>query len=93
MNLKDLIPFLSAAAGAGAGYYFLGREKKGDKRVPREGLEPWATAPPMGSRTCSDSPRSRASTLPRCSRCWTPMKPRCAITPTTSRRGLTMPRG
>jgi len=44
MNLKDLIPFLSAAAGAGAGYYFLGREKKGDKRVPREGLEPWATA-------------------------------------------------
>jgi len=44
MNLKDLIPFLTAAAGAGAGYYFLGREKKGDKRVPREGLEPWATA-------------------------------------------------
>lgn len=44
MNLKNLLPFLTAAAGAGAGYYFLGREKKGDKRVPREGLEPWATA-------------------------------------------------
>jgi hypothetical protein len=44
MNLKNLLPFLTAAAGAGAGYYFLGREKRGDKRVPREGLEPWATA-------------------------------------------------
>jgi len=44
MDLKNLIPFLTAAAGAGASYYFLGREKKGDKRVPREGLEPWATA-------------------------------------------------
>lgn len=44
MDFKNLIPFLTAAAGAGAGYYFLGQEKKGDKRVPREGLEPWATA-------------------------------------------------
>lgn len=44
MDFKNLIPFLTAAAGAGASYYFLGREKKGDKRVPREGLEPWATA-------------------------------------------------
>jgi hypothetical protein len=41
---KNLLPFITAAAGAGASYYFLGKEKKGDKRVTREGLEPWAVA-------------------------------------------------
>lgn len=43
-NLKPLLPFATAAAGAGASYYFLGKEKKNGKRVPREGLEPWAVA-------------------------------------------------
>lgn len=41
-DLKSLlIPIITGAAGAGASYWFLGREKSGRAK---EGIEPWAVA-------------------------------------------------
>lgn len=43
MDYKSLLPFLTAAAGAGAGYFFFGRAKPGQK-VAKPAMEVWATA-------------------------------------------------